>query len=67
MDAIQRHIATKEVYSIGTGSNGEKKSQLDHTERKSVGWIEGLINQFSNLGELVVDPFNGTFVMARAF
>lgn len=43
----------------------EKRSCLVRMEQESVGWKEYLFNKFLKRGELIIDPFPGTFAAAN--
>lgn len=42
-----------------------EKSPLVHSEEKSIGWMKHLLNESSNLDELVVHLLSGTFAIAK--
>lgn len=58
---------TKKIYVTITEKNGEKRFRLVRPERKSVSWIEDLVQKDSKPGELIVDLFPCTFATANPF
>lgn len=64
MDNIPRLPATEVVYGDVIGNNG--RPVMLRPEQKNISVMKTLVAQYSPPGGIVLDPFNGTFAVAKA-